>query len=508
MAATAQDIRSILEESKRHAFEDPNWFFTTILRCTGVNKLEPWQLEGIEAIADAIRTVRGLPTIYNHEGLSRITVKSCHGPGKTHWLALIMHWWNYCFYGKVVCTAPKEKQLRTRLWPRYRKILRNADVSYRALITVNATDIKIVNDDDYGCSAETASDPENMQGYHDNPQLFLVDESSARVLDPMFPVIEGALTTPGSVLAIIGNPTRTTGEFWASHNKRGTMELYYRMHVKPEDSRFVDPQWVKNMERKYGKTSPIVAVRVYGLFPDTEDNQLITMGWLEDARMRDFEEDGSIPCKRMSIDVADGGEDETIYQEATIYDSRYLFTNMERRSYPQRTATDDIVKEAIRLFDLWGMNKATDDIVVDSIGVGTGVASNLITLGYNVVRYKSGETENVNTKLYRNHRVRSYLVFRDKLIGGSIYYSEDFCSEEDWDDYTAQMMTIRTKVGEERKEDLVSKAEMSRAGIKSPDMPDATSMIFASKDPELSNANFAPETFGVLQSTLNEASLT
>lgn len=501
MNSAAEDTYNLILSSKRKAFDNPQWFFETILNCVGDNALEPWQIEGVEAIADVHRKSKGIPTKYNHDGLSRLTVKSCHGPGKTHWLAAIMHWWNYCFYGKIVCTAPKANQLKTRLWPRYRKILRNAQSSYREIITVDVMNIKIMDDEDWGCIAETASDPENMAGYHDTPQLFLVDEGSARVLDPMYPVVEGALTTKGSVLVVIGNPTRTTGEFWASHNKRGTMELYYRMHVRPEDSRFVDDKWVKNMIAKYGENSPITAVRVFGLFPDAEDNQLIVMGWMEDARMVDFSPDGSFPKKRLTIDVADGGDDESIFTVGELYETITLFTKLHRKSFPQRTATNDIVEFAEIVFKQQGMDKATDEIVVDSIGVGTGVASNLIKAGYNVIRYKGGSTDNINTKEYRNTRVQSYLVYRDELRDGHVVYAEDFCSEEDWDDYVSQMMTIRTKPGEDKVEDLLTKKEIVRICLKSPDMPDGTSMMYASKAPEINESFFVPEMFGNIAST-------
>lgn len=495
MSVAVEDIYQLLYTSKQKAFDNPEWFFKEILQ----QDLEPWQLQGIEAIADVFRVMKGEPTRYNHQGLSRISVRSCHGPGKTHWLALIMHWWNYIFYGKVVCTAPKEKQLKTRLWPRYRKILRGSQNEYKSLITVNMTDVKIVEDEDWGCVAETASDPENMAGYHDEPQLFLVDEGSARVLDAMYPVIEGALTTPGSVLVVIGNPTRTSGEFWASHNKKGTRELYYQMHIKPEASRFVDPKWVEAMKNKYGKDSPVVKVRVLGEFAEVEENQLLAMAWLDDAKDNEFKPDGSITTKRMTIDVADGGEDETIIIIGELHDTQTHFLKMKRFSFPQRTATNDIIDAAIRMFDAHGLDKSNDDIVVDSIGVGTGVASGLIKKGYNVVRFKGGSTENVDTKKYRNQRVKSYIVLRDEFLRGSIYYHEDFCEEQDWEEYLAQMSSVKTKPGLERVEDLMSKQDMKREGVKSPDMADATSMMYSTMSPELGDTNFSPILTGTME---------
>ena len=103
---------------------------------------------------------------------------------------------------------------------------------------------------------------------------------------------------------------------------------------------------------------------------------------------------------------------------------------------------------------------------------------------------------------HRNQRVRSYLTYRDKLLDGSIYYDEEFCDKEDWDDYINQMMTVKTKPGLEQKEDLVSKTEME----KSPDMPDSTVQIFATQSPEsLNTSNFVPEVTGQMETASYES---
>ena len=503
MSAVAEDLYHILRESKRRALLDPEWFIRTIL-----NEIpDPWQVEAIEAIADVNRKRSNIKTVINHKGLNRITIRSCHGPGKTHWLAQVMHWWNYVFYGRVVCTAPKEKQLITRLWPRYRKILRNSEESYRKLITVTATEIRVLDDNDWGCSAETASDPENIAGFHDEPQLFLIDESSARALDAMIPAIEGTLSTEGSVLAMIGNPTRTQGEFYDSHNKSGTKELYFQMHIKPEDSRFVDMAWVKTMARKYGKKSPIYLVRAQGEFAGTERNQLITLEWLEEAKERTRLEEGSFPRLRISVDVADGGEDETVVTAALHYFSYILYIKQRRFSFQAAVAPIESAMAAKEMYkEFGGKIENGDDFVVDSIGVGSGTAGILIKAGFSVVTYRGGSASD-DSVLWRNRRTQTYLVFRDGLRDGSIDFAEGFFDDEDdWEDFIAQVCSIRTKPGTERIEDLETKEEMKRRGIKSPDMADSSAMQFATQDPMMSSrGEHSASAFGLLENSHDES---
>lgn len=476
MNAAVEEMADILYEDMEFSKRNPNVFLKETLQ---QNESDQWQIDGLEAIADVFRKLRGEPTKINHEGLNRITVRSCHGPGKTHWLAQVLHWWNYCFSALAVGTAPKEKQITTRLMPRYRKILRGSIPGYKDMIKTSALSIKILGDTDWGFSGETASDPDNMAGYHDEPQLFIIDEASAKVLDPMFPVIEGTLTTPGSVLVMIGNPTRTRGEFYDSHNKDKVKDQYFQIHIKPSQSRYIDPKWMDQMKRKYGKDSPIYKVRCLGDFAEMEENQLIALEWLENAR-HEWQPDGSHPILKISCDVADGGLDETVITVAEEYQSFIVLKKIYRFSFPHSKAIimSGEAMERIAEANHYDINRG-DLMIVDGVGVGAGTAGHLIKKRkYNVVVYKSGNTYNINTKMYKNQRTRSFLSYRDGLIDGSVIIDPGFCNDVDWEDFTAQNCSIKNKPGDDRIEDLVSKKDMKADGVVSPDMADSPAMLF------------------------------
>jgi hypothetical protein len=493
-----------LKDAKVLSLQDPEWFFHNILN----EHPDPWQLIGIEAVADVHRFLRGEPTKVNHKGLNRITVTSCHGPGKTHFLAQIMHWWNWVFYGLVVCTAPKEGQLKTRLWPRYRKILRGAIPEYSDLIQVTAlgvsvadyVDGKLVWDEDWGCVAETASDPENMAGYHDTPQLILVDEASGKRLDPMFPVLEGTLTTEGSCLVQIGNPTRSTGEFFDAHNKAIVKKLFFDMHIVPNvrkkelslqspsnnvyGSDRVDEKWLLNMEQKYGKDSPVVKVRAYGLFADMEENQIIALAWLEDAKDIEEVSDGSLPRLKLSCDVADGGLDFSCITVSREYDSFTQLIGQWKYNFPSSESPILVAKKAIEIFKMYGGDKDSDVIVVDSIGVGAGTAGYLIDKQYKVKAHKGGSTVGVNTKRFRNQRTMAYCSFRDAHRDSKVRYSPGFT--DDWDEYVSQVCSIKS-AGTERVDDIETKKSLTDRGIKSPDRADSASMLYTPSQTKMSS---------------------
>lgn len=500
----ALDYRSTLRSIHNKAKYNPVWFFENILNVKTTAKdninwnLDTWQKETLEAVADVWRYKEKKTTKFNHEGLNKFTIRAMHGPGKTFTVAGIMHYFNFIFPGLIVCTGPKEKTLKTRLWPAFRKIRSRAEPAYRELTKIDSTKITWCDDDDWVAHIEAASVPENLAGYHEDYMLFIVDEASG-VKEEMFPVIEGALSTGTIVIFLmIGNPTQNQGTFYDSHMKQRVAKNYYKIHVDLAKTTRVSHDWVQQMVDKYGPKSPTVKVRCYGDFAEMDENQLIAMQWLIDARNRTFRPDGSHPKLRISVDVADGGEDETSITIARHYQSVTLFTRQHNFSFPQAEAPIEAAKKAIELFEEHKGNKDQDDFVVDAIGVGAGTAGYLLDQGYRVIPYRGGAKSD-DTAKWRNRRVQSYLVGRNALRDHNIIISERFTDTYDhrrnidegreWDDFCAQMCSVHTKPGTERVEDLETKEELKRQGIKSPDRADSFMMQFATQAPQLSTGN-------------------
>lgn len=494
---------------------NPLWFFESVLKIKTTKQdikrgqswdLDIWQRELIEAVADVGRKKNNIPTIINHQGHNKITVRAMHGPGKTFGVAGIMHWFNFVYHGLIVCTGPKEKTLKTRLWPAFRKIRTRAGRAYASLMKVDNTKIVWCGDEDWVAHIEAASTTENLAGYHDDYMLFIVDEASG-VNEEMYPAIEGAVATGIIVIILlIGNPTKNIGTFYDSHMRAKVAKNYYKIHVDLNKTNRVSEDWVQQMVDKYGKDSPVVKVRCYGEFAEMGENQLYSLTWLQESKERELIEDGSIPWLRVSVDVADGGEDETVVTATKHYMSFKYYTKQYRFSFPSAQAPILSAKAAARIFKEQGGEKDTrDDLVVDSIGVGAGTAGWLIEEGFPVVIYKGGSKSDDPIK-WRNRRVQSHLVSRNDHRDGLVVYADDFLDDSDWDDYCAQMCSIQTKPGIERVEDLMTKQEMKAQGIKSPDMAESGIMQNATQTPTLvRTANTSVEAIGAMESSQNEA---
>ncbi len=467
---------------------DPCWFMEVAYGM----ELDIWQRESFDAMADPIRHHYGLPTKINHPSpvnnnkpKTKFTIRAMHGPGKTFFAAAALVWFHTAFKGISPATAPTIKQLKTRLWPRIRTVQAMADTFWSSMYEVMSTSVVFNKDPNWSVIAETGATPENLQGYHDQFMLIVCDEASG-IDEEMFPVIEGALSTGKIVLLLlIGNPTKLIGTFADSHLKPKVSKYYHQIHVDLEKTTRVSKQWVTEMGEKYGVTSPVYLVRCLGEFAEEDENQLISLAWLESSRGREYKADGSIPRKRISVDVADGGGNFTVITRSIKYQSFTLLKKQTQHSFPGATAVTQCCDEVERLWYEDGMLKENgDDIVVDSLGVGAGVTSELVTRGLPVIRYMGGaRSDDIN--LWRNRRVQSYMVTRDHLRDKKIVFADNFVDEDEWDDLYAQLCSIKRKPGLEKIEDLMTKQEMMDKGIKSPDRADSIAMQAATQSPVL-----------------------
>lgn len=490
--SVAEDYMAIYSRAIERTLEDSGWFYKNILRFPALD----WQVRATDAVLD-VRKPKHLRRT-NKQGLSHVTIRSCHGTGKTQWLGLAAHAWNFVTYGTVAATAPKEDQILRRLFPRYRRAMRDADDSYKRRINVLGKSVQIGGDPDWGILAETASDPDNLAGYHDNPQFFIVDEASAKRLDPMFPVIEGALTTPGSVSVEIGNPTRMNGEFYDHHCKRGVREMYYRMHLTREDApHLVTQKWLDGLISRYGKDSPIVKVRGLGEFASLDDSVLIPLDMIDEAFDTVFDPDGSLPIKRISVDVSDGGGDDTVYTVGEHYDSfMQVLKQKGGNNYEPGKATMKIVKDSIALFEAFECDKQKDEFVVDANGVGAGVASRLDELGYIVIRHMGGENSDKPGK-WRNRRVQNHIAMYEYYRDGRIGFLPQAVDDEE--ELRAQLLMIKRRDDDYRRyeDDIEDKKKVKQENMASPDRVDSLSMQFTNAMPMGSGASLASQLEGV-----------
>lgn len=470
-------------------------------------ELDPWTEELLEAAADIDRKRHGMPTRVNHEGKTSISIRACRGVGKTFGVALVAHIWGFAYDPIVIpVTAPKLSHIKTRFMGEFVKIKGRALPGYAALMDVGSLKVewKGVDAVNHFLIGETAKHPENIQGLRRSVTLNLMDEASG-MAEPIFPVIHGNMAaTDLSLFVLIGNPTKNSGSFADSHLKTKTAKDYYRMHVGPTGSLRFQNSWLEKMIRLYGINSPVVQVHGYGEFAADDQNQIIALAWVAAAMNREAESDGSLPRLRVSVDAADGGDDETVITVARHHASRVIILKQKAYSFGLARAQIDAADEAERLFQEYDGDKDKDDFVVDANGVGSGCAGELYDRGYRVIRYMGGAASD-RPERWRNRRVQSYMVLRNALRDGTIAFHENACDDaDDFEEIKAQLCSIKRPPNAERVEDLMTKDAMKRLGIKSPDRADSIAMQYATQEPLIGKTAGQGQEVAVIRSSVTD----
>jgi hypothetical protein len=306
---------------------------------------------------------------------AKVSVRSGHGIGKSSSAAWIIFWHLETHsYSKTPCTAPSSHQLRDILFGELSKWRRHADAHSAALGIPPrfwlTTLFKLVNDGlydpsakEWGVYARTArkENPEALQGFHAQHLLYVLDEASG-IDEAIFEAAEGALSTPGARVLMLGNPTRNTGTFAASHkHNRGA---YTTLHFRSQDSPLVAPEYRQQLIRKWGEGSNVVRVRADGDFPNQEDDVLISLELTEPCLTR---ERGDGEGKRvLGADIAAFGSDRTtlVLRHGNVVEHIAVYAHQDTM-----TTVGRIVSKA----DAW----KADTIAVDVIGMGRGVADRL-----------------------------------------------------------------------------------------------------------------------------------
>lgn len=254
-------LEDFLDESIPIWREKPAVFFREVL------EFEPdeWQ----ERVAGDIAKSR------------KVAVKSGQGVGKTAFEAAIFLWFLTCYDdARIVATAPTKQQLHDVLWSEVAKWMARSPLLSMILKWTKTYVYMVGYEKRWFGVARTATKPENMQGFHEDNMLFIVDEASG-VADPIMEAILGTLSGDNNKLLLCGNPTRTSGTFYDAF----TMDraIYCCHTVSSRDSKRTNKENIESLDRKYGPDSNVVRVRVDGEFPEQEDDVFIRLSWIESS---------------------------------------------------------------------------------------------------------------------------------------------------------------------------------------------------------------------------------
>lgn len=430
------------------------------------NAILRWREEGPARFA--VDALGSEPTDQQWEGSRalakrrRVSIRSGHGTGKSAMTSWTILWGLFCFPEiKIPCTAPTAHQLGDVLWSELGTWHRRLPQELRSEIVITS-ERAFRADRPEGAFAvprtARAEQPEALQGFHAPTLLFLIDEASG-VPDQVFEVAEGALTTPGAYVLMVGNPTRNAGYFYDSHHARRAS--WAALQWDARKSPLVSADYVQSMAERYGDESAIFRIRVAGEFAGSPDG-VVPLDLIESAIDRDVETTGPM---RWGLDVARFGDDRTALCK------RRGNTLVE----PVKTWTGRDTMQTVGLlqieYDETPVADRPEAICIDVIGLGAGVFDRAKELGLPVIGVNVSQSPSVR---------QQYNKLRDELwFEAREWFARRDCRIVQDDDLIAELTLPQYRVLSNGKKQVQSKDDIKKAGINSPDLADAFCLTFA-----------------------------
>jgi hypothetical protein len=387
---------SDLSEYEKYA-DDPVGFLREVLHC------EPWsaQIEIAEAVRDK----------------PLIVVRSCNGAGKDHLAARLAMWWCYARRGFVLLTGPTERQVKEILF----REIRSAYLSAGGLPgELYETALRVDRAANIGILGFTSRDASRLTGFHAPRVLGIITEAQGVEGYAWEAMLSCATGSSDRILAV-GNPLFPSGEFFNASRKGHwhSIRISAEEHPNIVEDREVIPggvssAFVNRIAEQYGSSSGIYLSRVLGEFPMESQFGLIGRDLL-DASLSSDVGTGELVA---AVDVARYGED------SSVVAIRRGPTLWKLEDWAKLSTTETARRVARLLLDAGitpseSPGRRTGLVVVDTIGVGAGVADTLKDVGFSVTEYKASKAAR-KPKQFLNRRAESYWHLRELLEDGEI----------------------------------------------------------------------------------------
>jgi phage terminase large subunit len=435
------------------AIKDPSTFARTMLGHT----VWPRQHEILQSVAKFPKTA----------------VKACHASGKTFTAAEATLWW-LTIHRKaiVVTTAPTWTQVERLLWGEIHSAIRGANIDYPRPA---ATHLQL-DRDRYAIGLST-DEGVRFQGFH-GFVLIIIDEAPG-VLPGIFGAIEGIRAGGDVRVLALGNPVISSGPFYDAFssgreswnsltisafdtpNLEGiTLEQLLEMPEEELDRNpcpyLISRRWVKEKYFEWGPNHPLWESRVMGNFPLQSEDALLSLTWLEQAKLREDDGEGEMTA---GLDVAGPGKDETAL--CIRRGRKIIFL----QGWPDSDSRGKVVAA------LNPYKQKLKQVNIDSIGIGHGMVGHLKDLGFPVRAVNVGGSARDKEK-HANLKAELYWGFRERASCGDLGGLVD-------DKAISQLASIRYEYNARGQIVIESKEQARKRGVKSPDRAEAIILGFA-----------------------------
>lgn len=343
-------------------------------------------LFGVEPDGWQLRVLEAFPVN------QRIAMQACKGPGKTCLLAWLC--WNFLLTRpspKIGAVSVSADNLADNLWPEMAKW---QHVSPLLVELFDWTKTRITlrqNPENWFMSArawpksgDASQQAATLAGLHADYIMFVLDESS-EIPDAVMATAEAGLSScvEGHILQA-GNPTMLSGPLYRAATRDRHLWFVVEITGDPDDelrSPRVSKAWARQQIEMYGADNPWVVVNVFGRFPPSSLNSLISLDECMAAVRRQPRED-----EYRDMPTVLGGDVARFGDDASVIVRRQGC----RLWLPQTYRNIDGIEGAAHMARLWNESRADGCFIDDTGGYGSSWIDHLRQLGKTPVGVQFG----------------------------------------------------------------------------------------------------------------------
>ena len=388
----------------------------------------------------------------------RISVVGCNGSGKDWTTARIVLWWVHRFSpAKAIVTGPTLRQVEDIVWNEVRFAHGKAADRFPGKMLKSRYEI----DEQTFALGFTSNSPYKILGFHSPKLLAVITEAHALPNDYYNAVRR---LNPSKIL-LTGNPFTNKGVFYDSHHRN--RHLWKTVQIGAKDTpNFQEEQSnipglitredVEDHKQEWGEDSPLYIGSVLGQFSESLDNVLVPSSAAQAAVERELTPDGEVV---VACDVAHKGHDHTVVMRRQGGVARIV----------RRVRGHDTM-EVSGILKSYCDEHRVDVLVIDSVGVGAGVADRLREVGLATARLEefNGGEKAKRADRFADRNAEAWWAMRKRYLDGELDTEND-------DNLIGQVSTREYTIDSKGRVKLQSKREMTD----SPDEADALAMTFA-----------------------------
>jgi phage terminase large subunit len=421
---------------------------------------------------------------------NRVAVVANKGPGKTALLAVTgLHFLSTHHLPKCAALSVTKDHLKDNLWAEM-LLWRSKSETLKKSITDGSEKISIIGHEAYAFisarsypkEADESQMASALAGLHANNVAFFIDEAGS-IPDAVLATADAALSTGDSDtkkgrILVTANPERPSGTIYRASLGQ-TVQKWKVHHVTgdpddPKRSPRVSKDWAREQIATYGADHPWVLINVFGKYPKTSADQLLSEHEIAESVNRQITTEMVKHHQvRLGIDVARGGADSTVF-----------FMRQGLLSHPPEMVSSDVLgPELASKAMFYSREHKVERVYVDGTGGwGSSVFDHLTTFNSVDVTSVMYNAKAHQDKLYANKRTENWVRMRDWIRKGGKLPNDPLLARE-------LMMPQLYFVG--GRFQLEAKEQIKKRLGRSPDRADALSQTFQDVEDFGMNVDFS-----------------